>query len=171
MSVEDFERGMDLLAHAEGTTQGRWIVTPQKGVPFLGHRDRARMRARERRRRVFVFLLESIVLTALIGLVPPLRVMWTASAVMLGLLVLYVWLLLSIKARARRSQPQDSARAARAPEQPGPATEPAVPQRYVADGESRTPRPSFHGLGGFQDDEDVHVVVMPASEVLSAARA
>ena len=39
-SVEDFERRMELLANAEvhGTT-GRWIVTPRKGVRFLGPRE------------------------------------------------------------------------------------------------------------------------------------
>jgi len=67
-SVEDFERRMELLANAEvhGTT-GRWIVTPRKGVRFLGPRERQQARARARRRRVFVFLLEAIALTLLIG--------------------------------------------------------------------------------------------------------
>ena len=59
-SVEDFERRMELLANAEvhGTT-GRWIVTPRKGVRFLGPRERQQARARARRRRVFVFLIEA----------------------------------------------------------------------------------------------------------------
>ena len=91
-SVEDFGRDMDLLAHAEGRTHGRWIVTPQKGVPFLGMPRRERVRARERRRHVFVFLLESLLITFLIGLVPPLRVMWMATASLAGLLLAYVWL-------------------------------------------------------------------------------
>ena len=75
--MEDFERHMDILAETEA--QGRWIVTPRKGTTFLGRRECAKERARERRRRIFVVLIESIVLTALIGLVPPLRAMWYAT--------------------------------------------------------------------------------------------
>jgi hypothetical protein len=100
-SVEDFERRMELLAQAEvHGTGGRWIVTPRKGVRFLGPRERQQARARARRRRVFVFLLEAIGLSLLIGVVPPLRVAWVVSAALGGLLFLYVWALLVIKARA-----------------------------------------------------------------------
>ena len=100
-SVEDFERRMELLAQAEvHGTSGRWIVTPRKGVRFLGPRERQQARARARRRRVFVFLLEAIGLSLLIGLVPPLRASWVVAAALGGLLVLYVWALLVIKARA-----------------------------------------------------------------------
>ena len=49
-SVRDFRRNMDLLAATDGNTQGRWIVTPQKGMPFLGSQRRAQARARARRR-------------------------------------------------------------------------------------------------------------------------
>ena len=106
-SVEDFERRMELLANAEvhGTT-GRWIVTPRKGVRFLGPRERHQARARARRRRVFVFLLEAIGLTLLIGAVPPLRVAWIVSAALGGLLLVYVWALLVIKARAAAAPPR-----------------------------------------------------------------
>ena len=92
-SVEDFERRMELLAHAEvHGTSGRWIVTPRKGVRFLGPRERQQARVRARRRRVFVFLLEAIGLALLIGVVPPLRASWVVAGVLGGLLV--------IKARA-----------------------------------------------------------------------
>ena len=106
-SVEDFEHRMELLANAEvhGTT-GRWIVTPRKGVRFLGPRERQQARARARRRRIFVFLLEAIGLTVLIGVVPPLRVAWYVSAALGGLLLLYVWALLVIKARAAAAPPR-----------------------------------------------------------------
>jgi hypothetical protein len=100
-SVDDFERRMELLAHAEvHGTSGRWIVTPRKGVRFLGPGERQQARARARRRRVFVFLLEAIGLCLLIGVVPPLRVSWTVAAALGGVLVIYVWALLVIKARA-----------------------------------------------------------------------
>ena len=105
-SVEDFERRMELLAHAEvHGTNGRWIVTPRKGVRFLGPRERRMARVRARRRRVFVVLLEAIGLSLLIGVVPPLRVSWSVAGVLGGLLVIYVWALLVIKARARAAPP------------------------------------------------------------------
>lgn len=162
---------MDLLAHAEGRTHGRWIVTPQKGVPFLGMPRRERVRARERRRHVFVFLLESLLISFLMGLVPPLRVMWAATAALAGLLLAYVWLLLWIKARGSEPHPHETARAARAPEPsvgvvggtPGP--------RYAADRGSRTARPIYAGMGGFEDEDSVHVLVLPASQRLSVAGA
>src|SRR4026209_375974 len=102
-SMKDFERNMDMLAETEA--QGRRIVTPGSGRTVLGRRARAQARARERRRRVLMVLIESIVLTALIGLVPPLRAMWYATATLLVLLGGYVWALLSMKARADAHDP------------------------------------------------------------------
>ncbi len=100
-SVEDFERRMELLAHAEvQSTGGRWIVTPRKGVRFLGPHERQQARVRARRRQVFVFLLEAIGLALLIGVVPPLRASWVVAGVLGGLLVIYTWALLVIKARS-----------------------------------------------------------------------
>jgi hypothetical protein len=149
---------MELLAHAEvHGTSGRWIVTPRKGVRFLGPHDRQRARVRERRRRVFVFLLEALAITFLIGLVPPLRPIWYATAVIGGLLVLYTWALLTIKARGAAHHPHEQARAARVPAAPTPAR-----PRYVADGVGATPRPVFNGLGTLGEGDRVHVVVKPA---------
>src|SRR6266576_4772082 len=101
-SVTDFEQRIELLANAEvhGTT-GRWIVTPRKGVRFLGPDDRRRARARERRRKVFVVLLDAIVLTSLMGVAPPLRAMWYVAAGFGVVLILYMWVLLSLKGRAQ----------------------------------------------------------------------
>lgn len=98
-SVEDFERNMDLLADTEGNRRGRWIVTPRKGVAFVGTRERARERARARRRRVFVFMVESTGIAFLIGLVPPLRAMWLVAGSLMILLALYTWLLVSLRER------------------------------------------------------------------------
>jgi Flp pilus assembly protein TadB len=112
-TVEDFEHRMELLAQAEVQgTNGRWIVTPRKGVRFLGPKERQRARARERRRRVIVFLLEGIGLSFLIGLVPPLRAIWLLTAVFGLLLFLYVWVVLTL--RHRSPHPHDQARAAQA---------------------------------------------------------
>jgi hypothetical protein len=99
-SVKDFERNMELLADTE--QQGRWIITPRKGVAFIGVRARAQARARERRRRVLVFLLESIAISFLIGLVPPLRAMWIGTGTLVAFLGLYAWTLVTLKDREGR---------------------------------------------------------------------
>lgn len=157
-SVQDFERRLELLANAEvHGTSGRWIVTPRKGVRFLGPKERNRARARERRRRVLVILLESLTLTFLIGIVPPLRALWSVSLFFGVLLVLYVWLLLSLKARA--PHPHEQARAARAEGR----TTVRIGERYVADGRSAWARHTFNGLGSVGEGDRVHVVVKPAS--------
>ncbi len=157
-SVEDFERRMELLAHAEvHGTNGRWIVTPRKGVQFLGPQERRKARLRERRRRVFVFLSEGIGFTLLVGMVPPLRALWAVSAVLGALLATYIWLLLTIKHRA--GHPHDAARAANAPvKRAVPA-----PAKYVADGLKGWARPTFNGLGSLGEGDSVHVVVRSAS--------
>jgi hypothetical protein len=98
-SIEDFERNMDLLADTEGNGRGRWIVTPRKGVAFVGTRERARERARARRRRVFVFMIESTGIAFLIGLVPPLRAIWLVAGSLMILLALYTWLLVTLRER------------------------------------------------------------------------
>jgi hypothetical protein len=160
-SMKDFERNMDMLAETE--SPGRWIVTPRKGTTFIGLRARAQARARERRRRVLMVLIESLVLTALIGLVPPLRAMWYATATLLVLLVGYVWALLTMKARADAHEPARSREtAATAPASPRPAR-----QRYAADASNRTARRSFNGLPAFGDDL-VNIVVRPAAEADAA---
>lgn len=164
-SVDEFERGMELLAYSEvHGTNGRWIVTPRKGARFVGSAERHRARARDRRRRVFVFLLEAIALTTLIGAVPPLRAMWSVTLVLGIVLLLYIWLLLSMKARETAPDPHAHARAARAP------TETARPAaaRHVADGAMGWARPTFNGLTGIGEGDAVHVVVRPASAAAGA---
>jgi len=159
-SMKDFERNMDLLA--DTGSQGRWIVTPKKGTTFMGRRARAHARARERRRRVLTVLVEALVVTALIGLVPPLRSMWYATALVLMLLGAYVWALLTMKARTEQS---------RSLAQPMPDAEPVASaparQRYAADASNRTARPAFNGLPALGDDL-VNIVVRPAAEVDAA---
>ncbi len=126
-SVEDFERRMELLAHAEvHGTNGRWIVTPRKGVRFLGPRERQQARARVRRRRVFVILLEAIGITLLMGIVPPLRPAWAVAGALAGVLLIYVWALLIVKARAA-SAPAPAVEAER-PRVRVPVTAPGVEQ-------------------------------------------
>jgi Flp pilus assembly protein TadB len=155
-SVKDFERNMDLLAGSNG--QGRWIVTPQKGMAFIGPKARAQARARERRRRVFMVLIECIVLTGLIALVPPLRPMWYATAVLVVLLGVYCWLLVSIRTHGATSRQLAPSREAARPERPRPAR-----QGYAADASARTARPAYNGLSAFGDDL-VNIVVRPADQ-------
>jgi hypothetical protein len=158
-SVEDFGRTMDLLADTDGSGRGRWIVTPKKGVPLLGPRARAQARARERRRKVFVFFLETIGLSFMIGLVPPLRPVWYVTAVLATLLGAYVWMLLSIKQRGPQSPIQRAHAVQRVPERPR-----QVRERYASDAAGRT-RPSLNGLGTFAADEFATIVVRRAAEV------
>jgi hypothetical protein len=112
---------------------------------------------------VLVVLIESLVLTALIGLVPPLRAMWYTTAFLLVLLGGYVWALVTMKARADTNDPaRPREAAATAPASPRPAR-----QRYAADASNRTARRSFNGLPAFGDDL-VNIVVRPAAEVDAA---
>jgi hypothetical protein len=154
-SVEDFERNMDLLAETGRNGDGRWIITPRKGAAFLGPSARAEARARRRRRRVFVFFLESIGLTLLIGLVPPLRLMWSVGAVLIALLGVYIWLLLWLKQRTADARARVRVREASVPARARPVTE-----RYVSDG--RVARPAINGLDLFEADDLTGIVVRPA---------
>ena len=164
MSMKDFERNMNMLAETE--SQGRWIVTPRKGTTFVGRRARAQSRARERRRCVLVVLIESLALTALIGLVPPLRAMWYATAILLVLLGGYVWALLTMKIRSAEARGSARPHEAAAPATATARSRPAR-QRYAADASNRTARRSFNGLPALGDDL-VNIVVKPAAGVDAA---
>jgi len=160
-SVEDFERRMEFLAHAEvNGTPGRWIVTPRKGARFVGDAERRRARVRDRRRRVLVFLIEAIGVTFLMGLVPPLRVFWNVSIALAALLGVYVWMLISIKHRTM-ADPRDVARNARVPRDHAAA----FAARYVIEGQNGRAREMFNGLQGLGESDRVQVVVRPASDL------
>lgn len=73
---------------------GRWIMSPKRGSRFVGRHERTRLRARDRRRQVYVFLLEAIGLTGLMGLFPPLRGMLVISGFLVALLVAYTALVI-----------------------------------------------------------------------------
>jgi hypothetical protein len=162
-SVEDFERNMDLLADTGTSGSGRYIITPRKGMSFVGPRERGKERARERRRRVFVVMLETIGLSFLIGLAPPLRVMWYATAMLLAALGVYVWMLISMKVRADNAH-DERLRATAAPETAKPQRE-----RYSTDAGGRTPRPAFNGLASFGGEDAADIVVKPARRELGIA--
>jgi hypothetical protein len=160
-SVEGFERRMEFLAHAEvNGTNGRWIVTPRKGARFIGDAERRRARLRDRRRRILVFLLEAIAITFLMGLVPPLRVVWNGTIALAVLLGAYVWMLIWIKHRSV-ADPRDVARNARAPRDHAAA----FAARYVIEGRNGHARERFNGLDSLAESDRVHVVVRPASDL------
>jgi hypothetical protein len=75
---------------------GRWILSPKRGSRFVGRHQRSRLRARERRRRVFLFLLEIIALTGLIGFFPPLRGMLLVTSAFVLLLLVYTGLVIQV---------------------------------------------------------------------------
>jgi hypothetical protein len=134
-------------------------------MAFIGPRERAKERALLRRRRVFVFMLECIGLTALIGLVPPLRAMWFATGALLALLGVYVWLLVSLKARGAEERSFAQARSGVPAEAPRPQR-----QRYAADAGGRVARPAFNGLAALGADDLVNIVVKPAGREVGVVR-
>jgi hypothetical protein len=85
---------------------GRWILSPKRGSRFVGRRQRARLRARERRRRVYLFLLELIGLTGLIGMFPPLRGMLVVTGLFVALLLTYTGLVIRSTRRPAAPQPR-----------------------------------------------------------------
>ncbi len=158
-TVEDFGRSMGMLARTERRVPSRFMVAPAEGARFLGPRGRARARTRLRRRRVLVFLLESTGLSFLVGLAPPLRPVWYATAALATLLGLYVWALwrLAEQERAHAGARRRIAAAAPTPSRPPPAP------RFVATG--GLPRPTVDGLVSLGDGDLVHVVVRRARPV------
>ncbi len=101
-TVEEFVRKMDLLAEANRAHAGRWVLVPRKGERFMGPRDRGRVRVRRRRRHILAVLLDAAAVTLLIGLFPPLRAMLVGTALLTGLLLLYVGLLVHLRAQDLR---------------------------------------------------------------------
>lgn len=172
-SVEEFERNMDLLADTEsGNDSGRWVITPRKGTAFLGPRERERARVRERRRHVLTFLMEATGISFLIGLFPPLHSMWLLTGAFGIALVGYVFLLIRLKEiESGRARGHDRTKLESEPAQQRYSSVArkgyATGARFVAESGSRTPRPSYAGLGAVagQDDDSVHVIVHEPSRV------
>ena len=112
---------------------GRWILSPKRGSRFVGVRARERQRARERRRRVYLFLLEAIGLTGVIGIFPPLRGMLFVTGFFLLVLGVYTALVVWFTSSGRTAVP--TLRPV-----PAPATAPA-PGRVVTLPELAQPDP------------------------------
>ncbi len=90
-------RRLKMPTEQEFRHPGRWILSPRRGSRFEGPGARTRERARERRRQVYVFLLEAIGLTGLIGLFPPLRGMLVVTAIFGLMLLAYTGLVVYMK--------------------------------------------------------------------------
>jgi hypothetical protein len=132
---------------------------------------------------VFTFLLETIGLTFLMGLFPPLRGMWIVTLAFGLLLGLYVWLLITYRRLEEAERPEAARRS------PHPAAfrthaadvaAGAGAAAYAASGERREtrgpelwpghpsdPRPLHEVLGGLGPDDLVHVVVRRPEEMPS----
>jgi hypothetical protein len=134
-SVEAFERKMNLLADANRST-GRWVLVPQRGERFLGPRERYRARARRRRRHVFVALIDATLLTLLMGLFPPFRIMLIATGILVILLLGFTSVLVQIRFA------EDAAARARAPSNRRTVSVAAMSRAAVADARR------FGGLNG-----------------------
>jgi hypothetical protein len=82
--------------------------------------------------------------------------MWFVAAGLGAILILYMWVLLSLKGRAH--QPR------RVPATANGQSSPTIGLASSEDRNAATPsRPEFHDLDIFGDDEPVHVVVRTAS--------
>jgi hypothetical protein len=75
---------------------------PQKGHRLLGSKERNRIRVRQRRRLVLAILIQGIVLTGLIGLVPFLRPVLYVTAALGIALLLYAAMLLKVRSDEAR---------------------------------------------------------------------
>jgi hypothetical protein len=149
-SVEEFSYFMGVLEQTEKSS-GRWIVAPRKGEAFVGRRERGRARARARRRRVLMVLLETLALTLLIGMFPPLHGMWMLSGVVTILLCAYVLMLIDVKG-------QEAARPLPAREETAALDVPLGPAAPTRD------RP----LGWLAESDIVHVRVREATQLEAA---
>jgi len=99
------ERSLQALAYIQERqpTPGRWVLAPRRDVRFIGPGERARARLRERRRRVLSVLGEALAFSVLIGAFPPLRAMWVVSALLAGLILVYLGALLRMRNRGPRT--------------------------------------------------------------------
>ena len=166
-AIEEFNRDMGRLADTERSS-GRWIVAPRKDVRFMGGEERARCRTIARRRRFFVVLLEALGLSFLIGLFPPLRGMWIATALIAALLAAYVWMLVMAKQEGAGHDGAGQDRAARGLEPGPPVAAPApvpVPVRQPERERSWAGPAPYGDYGQLAADDLVHVVVYRSGEL------
>ncbi|HEX2088805.1 MAG TPA: hypothetical protein VHI54_02565 [Actinomycetota bacterium] len=110
-SAKDFERTLNLLAEANRTVSGRWVLVPPKGRVLDGGQTSRRIRARRRRRLLFVLMADGALMTGIMGAFPGLRPMLFGTAFLSSLLLLYTGLLAAIAAHERAETRRRRARA------------------------------------------------------------
>ena len=163
-SVEEFGRNMDLLAEANRSVPGRWVIMPRRGARFMDPRDRSRARNRRRRRQVLALLGEVTGLLVIIGLFPPLHAMLYGALIVLGLLLVYGAMLTRVRAAETARARLVAAARSRAVEAP-----PAVARRPVAVAALASSEwgssPSAGELDDLMVEDDVHVIVRRSDEV------
>jgi hypothetical protein len=176
---------MTMLADANKAPAGRWVVTPDKGQRFMGPRDRGRARARARRKQIFMVLLESTVLSLIIGLFPPLRLMLVGTGVLAGILLVYTMLLVKLAADERARDRMRRDRQRRFAMQPQAAGSVRSASGSAANGHARAGHarqtaalaasassgpwdPRLLQEGGVHIvEDDVHVIVRPARSLVA----
>ncbi|MDP9343647.1 MAG: hypothetical protein M3Q23_16460 [Actinomycetota bacterium] len=159
---------MGRLADTE-RSGGRWIVAPRKDVHFMGGEERARCRTIARRRRFFIVLLEALGLTFLMGLFPPLRGMWIATALIAALLAAYVWVLVQAKQEEARGPVAREASAGESAGAESSGREPVLEPVPARTRERSWTGPVPHGdYGKLAEDDLVHVVVYRSGELQTA---
>jgi hypothetical protein len=139
-TVEDFEERMSLLAGANGSSTGRWVLMPRKGSRFLGPESRQRIRVRRRRRVVFTVLLDATGLTLLMGLFPPFRKILILTAVLGVALLGYTMLLAQLRSE-ERARDARRRRATRRMQQQ------AIPERQYSPYRAAAYAPTANGNG------------------------
>jgi hypothetical protein len=162
-SVEEFGRNMDLLAEANRSVPGRWVIMPRRGARFMDPRDRLRARIRRRRRQVLALLGEVTGLLVIIGLFPPLHAMLYGALILLGLLLVYGATLARVRAAETARARLVAAARSRAVEAP-PARRPVAVVAPLASSDWGS-SPLAERLDDLVVDDDVHVIVHRSDEV------
>jgi hypothetical protein len=162
-SVEEFGRNMDLLAEANRSVPGRWVIMPRRGARFMDPRDRSRARIRRRRRQVLALLGEVTGLLVIIGLFPPLHAMLYGALILLGLLLVYGATLARVRAADTTRARLVAAARSRAVEAP-PSRRPVAVVAPLASSDWGS-SPLAEGLDDLVVDDDVHVIVHRSDEI------
>jgi hypothetical protein len=161
-SVEEFGRNMDLLAEANRSVPGRWVIMPRRGARFMDPRDRSRARIRRRRRQVLALLGEVTGLLVIIGLFPPLHAMLYGALILLGLLLVYGAMLTRVRAAETARARLVAAARSQAVEAP-PARRPVSVAALASS--DWTSSPLAEGMDDLVVEDDVHVIVRRSDEV------
>ena len=160
---------MDLLAEANRSLPGRWVIMPRRGVRFMGPRDRTRARIRRRRRQVLALLGEVTGLFVIMGLFPPLHAMLYGALILLGLLLAYGSVLSRVRAAEIARARLVAAARSRAAEAPPALARRPVAMAAAVPAAAGTAWGSSATAEGLDElvvmEDDVHVIVHRSDEI------